>query len=140
MRGPLFVDLVFVDGGVTTEVEVPLPTLDAAFVLKAALVESGVRMRPDRLERDRVDAVMLAAACLTDEWAVEALAVAGQSEARRALRWLDSSLASPESRVARSVETFMRDQHGTPGGAEWAVSVAQSLARAVRTASGRAPA
>jgi hypothetical protein len=58
-RRPYFVSLAFADGDAITDVELPLPTLDAAFVLKAALAESGVRMRPDRRARYRVDAVML---------------------------------------------------------------------------------
>lgn len=45
-RGPYVVDAAFVDGATTTALELPLPRLDAAFVLKGALVASGVRTRP----------------------------------------------------------------------------------------------
>jgi len=51
-RPAVMVELELVDGSGSTVVDLPLPSLDAAFVLKAALVESGVRLRPDRRERD----------------------------------------------------------------------------------------
>lgn len=85
-RPTVMVELELVEGRGSTVVEVPLPSLDAAFVLKAALVASGVRLRPDRRERDTVDAVMLAAVCASDSAAVHALAEgSGRSEVKRAL-------------------------------------------------------
>lgn len=126
-RGPYFVEAMLHDGTTRVEVELPLPTLDAAFVLKAALAHDGVRTRADRQSRDRVDAVMLAAACVADRKAVRALSSATGKEAKRAVGWLRDKLASPSSAVARTVERHMLEEHGTPGGGEWAVQVAAQL-------------
>jgi hypothetical protein len=112
--------------------ELPLPTLDAAFVLKGALVESGVRTRPDRRRRDRVDAIMLAAACLTDDEALEALRQVPNKEARRALRWLAERVTHAESPVAEAIGGYLHDEHGLPGGADWAVEIAAALTSATR--------
>ena len=130
-RGPYFVDIDFVDRESTTTVELPLPTLDAAFVLKGALAASGVRMRPDRRERDRVDAVMLAAACASDPHAVAALRSTSNKEARRAIEWLQTSVASPASAVARTLGSYLSDEHGLDGGNEWTAGIAERLASAV---------
>lgn len=126
-RHPYFVDVEFVDEDTTTALELPLPTLDAAFVLKGALVESGVRTRPDRRRRDRVDAIMLAAACLTDDEALEALRQAQNKEARRALRWLAECVTHAESPVAKAIGDYLHDEHELPGGADWAVEIAAAL-------------
>jgi len=83
-RDTVFVEVGFVDAERTMRIELPLPTLDAAFVLKGALAASGLRTRPDRVDRDRIDAV-LAAACLHDEAALGALAAAAASEAKKSL-------------------------------------------------------
>lgn len=130
-RGPHFVEWLFVDGDVTTSVELPLPTLDAAFVLKAALVASGVRTRPDRRNRDRVDALMLAAACVSDEEAVAALRAATGKEARQAITWLQTKVSDPRSAVARTLEEYLDEQHGLPRGGEWAVGVSKRFETAL---------
>jgi hypothetical protein len=136
-RGPIFVDATFVDGDQAIEIELPLPTLDAAFVLKGALASSGVRTRPDRVDRDRIDAVMLAAACSTDEQVIAALAAAPQREATKALAWLDEKVAEPRSPVARTLERHMREQFGIVGGDKWAVGVSRHLLSSVRAVSAR---
>jgi hypothetical protein len=136
-RGPYFVECVLVDGDTTTEIELPLPTLDAAFVLKGALAASGVRTRPDRRDRDRVDAVMLAAACLSDEEALAGLGKATSGEARKAITWLQTKVNDPRSAVARTLENYLEQNHQLPGGGEWAAAVAANFSQAVATRTGR---
>lgn len=131
-RGPRFVDVAFVQGDRTAEVELPLPQLDAAFVMKGALAASGVRTRIDRRRRDRVDSVFLAAACASDDEAVAHLRRARTKEPRTALRWLEESLASVDSPVAEALEGHLREEYGIPQGDEWAVGVARRLRAAVR--------
>jgi len=130
-RGPSFVTVEFVDGNDGTELELPLPTLDAAFVMKGALTASGVRARADRRQRDRVDTVMLAAACLGDPAALAALRAAKGKEPRAALRWMREALADPGTPAARTLERHMADEHALTGGGEWAVGVAERLSRAL---------
>ena len=131
-RGVHFVDTVFLDEDSTTELELPLPQLDAAFVMKAALTASGVRVRQDRRHRDRVDSVFLAAACLNDEQAVRDLRAARGKEPRSALSWLAENLHSPDSAVGQTIEQQLREEYDIPDGGEWAVDVAQRLLREVR--------
>ena len=128
-RGVQFVHVELVDGPTTIALELPLPALDAAFVLKGSLAASGVRTRPDRRRRDRVDAIMLAAACLREPEAVEALRQARNREALRARRWL-AEISGPESAVPRAIEEHLADEHGVPGGGAWAVNVAEALTAA----------
>lgn len=121
----------------STVVEVPLPSLDAAFVLKAALVASGVRLRPDRRERDTVDAVMLAAVCASDSAAVHALAEgSGRSEVKRALALLREGLGRADRAAARRVVGYLQRERGVAPeiGAEWVVQVAARLAGMVDAA------
>jgi hypothetical protein len=129
-RGPVFVEASFVDGDRTTEIELPLPTLDAAFVLKGALAASCLRTRPDRVDRDRVDAVMLAAACLADDPALSALASAQAREPRAALAWLRDKLRPNEPAVAATLERHLREQYGISGGDAWAIGVAERVTHA----------
>jgi hypothetical protein len=111
--------------------------LDAAFVLKAALVASSIRMRPDRRITDTVDAIMLAAACTADQDCMRELAIyRGRSDVKDATGWIASGFSSPESAAARRISAHFED----PAGAEWAVrvselfgSVLQDHVRAVRT-------
>jgi hypothetical protein len=96
--------------------------LDAAFVLKAALVASGVRQREDRRITDTVDAVMLAAACTDDADAMTQLHdQRKRSDVRAAVRWMNEQFASPRSAAARRVATHI----GSEEGGEWAFTVAQ---------------
>lgn len=130
-RGPAFADVRFADAGRTTEIELPLPSLDAAFVLKGSLAASGVRTRPDRVQRDRVDAIMLAAACLQDAEARNALREATGKEPRDALRWLERA-ADDGSPVAATLEEHLRTQYAVQGGDEWARGIAAALVDASR--------
>jgi hypothetical protein len=130
-RGPRAVEVEFADGGDATELRLPLPTLDAAFVMKGALTSSGVRLRADRRQRDRVDTVMLAAACLQDADALQALRAAKGKEPRAALRWMRESLDDAGTPAAQALERHLLDEHALPGGGEWAVGVAERLARAL---------
>jgi hypothetical protein len=131
-RGPHPVDVQFVDGDATTALTLPLPTLDAAFVLKGALVQSGVRHRADRRRHDRVDAVMLAAACLRSDVALDALRVTRNKEARRALTWLGELAGHPQSAVALTLDAYLREEHDVLDGANWASEIAAALTSAVR--------
>lgn len=126
-RGVHFASAIFVDDAASRTMELPLPTLDAAFVLKAALVSSGVRKRPDRQRRDRVDAVMLAAACAHDPAAIAALRAPGNREAEQALRWLATAVDSPGSAVARAVAEHLEREHAVPNGGDWAVDVSRAI-------------
>lgn len=136
-RPTVMVELELVDGRGSTVVEVPLPSLDAAFVLKAALVASGVRVRPDRRERDTVDAVMLAAVCASDSAAVHALAEgSGRSEVKRALALLREGLGRADRAAARRVVDYLQRERGVAPeiGGEWVVQVAARLASRVDAA------
>jgi hypothetical protein len=108
----------------------PVVTLDAAFVMKAALVQSGYRTRPDLRVTDTADAAMLAAACAADKDAVEALREhRARSDVKAAFRCLEK-LARARSAEARRVEEHLAGS-GIEGGAEWAAAAAQKLVEAV---------
>jgi len=135
-RPPVLVEVTFGDGHDITVVTVPMPTLDAAFVLKAALV--GVRTRPDRLERDTVDALMLAGACASDADAVGSLAD-GESqsrEVRQSLALLEEGFDIPERAQARRVIGYLERERGIEIGyaGDWVVGVARSLLTKVGSA------
>ncbi len=100
--------------------------LDAAFVLKAALVASGVRQRSDLRTTDTVDAIMLAAACASDDDAMMELSGARRrSDVRSAVRWTSEQFTSPRSAAARRVASHV----GSEEGGEWAYAVAQRFSR-----------
>lgn len=132
-RGPRYATVEFVDGVATAVFELPLPTLDAALVLKGALVASDVRMQADRKERDTVDTVLLAAAAADDREAMVALSAgrAKSSEARRATEWLVRELGSPTGAAARRMATYLRREQGIGEGGEWAAGVAAAFGRAL---------
>ncbi len=133
-RPTVVVELELVDGPASTVVEVPLPSLDAAFVLKAALVASGVRLRPARRESDTVDAVMLAAVCASDSAAVQALAEGSRrSEVKRALAFLREGLDRADRAAARRVIDYLQRERGIASeiAGEWVVQVAARLASMV---------
>jgi hypothetical protein len=122
----------FSDGGGNHVLSLKLPTLDAAFVLKASLVQRGTRSRPDRQITDTADAIMLAAICADDDGAVGALKEhRRQSEVRDALRWIRRAFGSPRAAAAIRVQRHFESEAGLSTGAEWAVGVAGRLARAV---------
>lgn len=132
LRGSIAAHASFVDAGRSFDFQLPIPTLDAALVLKAALVESGVRTRPDRVRSDSVDAVMLAAACLRRPDALRALRDhRRRSDVRKSVRWLAHAFRSPTAVGSRRVEThFVGDGYG-PGGGRWAAEVASAFAAAL---------
>lgn len=132
LRGPLLFETRFVDGQQAVSSSLHLPRLDAAFVLKAALAESGVRTRPDRVITDSVDAIMLAAACLTDPPSLQALRdYRGRSDVRKALRWVDEAFRSNTAVGSRRAERHFEDEGAGTGAGEWAHRVAVSLAEAI---------
>lgn len=130
-RGTVDTEVTFVDGDEAIVARVPLPTLDAAFVLKGALMESGVRRRPDRVQRDTVDAAMLATACARDDAALAGLAERRSSgEARKAIKWVKESFTEPRAAAATRVAAHLERQ-GFPDGARWAVAGAAYFARRI---------
>jgi hypothetical protein len=70
--------------------------------------------------------------CLKDDEALEALRQAPNKEARRALRWLAERVTHAESPVAEAIGGYLHDEHGLPGGADWAVEIAAALTSATR--------
>lgn len=103
-------------------------TLDAAFVMKAALTAGGHRTRADRRITDTTDAVILAAACLRHDAAIEALAAnRRQSEAKAALGWIRERFGSPRAAMPQRVAGHF----GSEPAATWAVEVALALSRAI---------
>lgn len=122
----------FVDGPDEWSFELPIPTLDGAFVLKAALAESGVRTRPDRVRSDTVDAISIAAACVEERSSLVALREhARRSDVRRSVRWLAEVFRSPTAIGSRRVEDHFVDEGYGPGMGEWAHRVAGSLLEAI---------
>lgn len=108
------------------EFELYLPSLDAAFVLKGSLV--GLRRKFHRLESDTVDAICLAAACLEDSEAIDALREhRRRKDVGNALRWLSEGVGSAGSAASRRVAGYFEAEAGVPGGAEWAAATAASL-------------
>jgi hypothetical protein len=127
-RGPVEMEIRFP----TEAFRLPVVALDAAFVMKAALVDSGLRLRPDRRRTDTVDAAMLAAACLTEPEALEPLRQhRRRSDLKRASRFL-AKLARPTSAEARRVEDHFAEL-GLQQGAEWAAAVALKMIDALDT-------
>jgi hypothetical protein len=121
-RGPTEIDIRFA----TDLFRLPLVSLDSAFVMKAALVQSGARQRPDRRTTDTADAAMLTAACAEDADAVEALKThRRRSDVKTAGRFLDK-LARPAGAEARRVERHFAE-NGLDRGAEWAAAAARRL-------------
>jgi hypothetical protein len=128
LRGIEPTEVEFLDGDHTSNFVLPMPRLDAAFVLKAALAESGVRNRSDRQRVDTVDSLLLAAALLQDAESILALRDhRGRSDVKKSIRWLGASFADNESSgVARVVEYF-RDEFATEVDPQYAVRVAAQL-------------
>jgi hypothetical protein len=132
LRGPVAVVVRFVDGEDIAEFQVNVPHLDAAFVLKAALAHSGVRTRPDRVQNDSVDAIMLAAACSQEPASIEALREhRRRADVRKSLGWMEKAFRSPSAAGAGRVERHVADQGGGSGGGEWAHRIALALSSAL---------
>jgi hypothetical protein len=128
-RGPVPLTVVLRRGDVSRSFAMHAVTLDAAFVMKATLVVSGVRTEPDKRITDTADAVMLAAACARDPAAMRALA--GQranGEAKKAIAWIQDRFSSPTSAEARRVSRHTLSD----AGAAWAVDAAAAFTRALR--------
>ena len=122
------IELSFVEDERSRSFQLPMPTLDAAFVLKGGLV--GVRRRTDRLQRDTIDAISLAAACLRDEPSLRALAAdRKRSDVKAALGWLTSSFTSTSSAAARRVQRHFEDELDGIDGAQWSVEIASSFSQ-----------
>jgi hypothetical protein len=121
-RGADRLDLTLVADEGQRTFRLPIATLDAMLVMKAALAGAGVRMQQDRRIADTVDAVMLAAACAADPNSLRALEQhRNRSEPARALRWLAEAFDATDTREARRVERYCRDEYDRPDGASWAV-------------------
>ncbi len=127
LRGPIALELTLLDDR-PRSFELRTVQLDAAFVLKAALVASGVRTRFDRRITDTVDAVMLARACAADPDAMGALVRhKKRSDVKSAMRWIGQQFASERSAAAQRVSRHFDD----PAAADWAVEVARSFVSAL---------
>jgi hypothetical protein len=133
LRGPVTAAVSFVDNGSSFDFSLPIPTLDGAFVLKAALAQSGVRTRPDRVRSDSVDSITLAAACLSREEALAALCEhRRRSDVGKSLRWLAKAFRSPTAVGSRRIETHFEAEGYGPGGGRWAADVAAALGAAIQ--------
>jgi hypothetical protein len=121
-RGPVPLRIVLC-GAEPRKVTLSTITLDAAFVMKAALAASGVRTRPDRRVADTADGIMLAAACIDQPDAIAALrSNARRSEVRTAMNWIDKSFGSERAVGPRRFSEY--------AGAEadvWALDVARRM-------------
>lgn len=121
LRGPVQFELVLL-GKERRRFRFTTVQLDALFVMKATLTAGGLRPRADRRQADTVDSVMLAAACLQDDAAMDALvAHRRRSDVRAAVKWIGQKFESPRSAEARRVEAYT----GAREGAVWSVEVAQ---------------
>lgn len=131
LRGPVPTNVDFVDGRIFA-FRLPIPTLDAALVLKAALAASGARTRPDRVISDSVDAIMLAAACLERPETFRALRDHHRrSDVRKSVRWLADAFRSPTAVGARRAETHFDHEGYGAGGGRWAAEVAGAFGAAL---------
>jgi hypothetical protein len=125
IRGPVRGEIEFNSAGGGSNLLVGwFPALDAAFVLKAALVESGVRTRPDRVQTDTSDAVLLAAAMLADEGALATFREhASRSEVKRATKWFKGAFATSESIGSNRLRKTYRSEEAV----ELAMDIAERL-------------
>lgn len=128
LRGIRHVDVEFDDGSQVADLTLPLPTLDAAFVLKAALAESGVRRRADRRRVDTVDSLLLAAALLEK---ADDLAILREhqrrSDVRKALRWLNTSFSKRDSVGSARVAEYFSGEFGIEIDRDYGVRIALNL-------------
>jgi hypothetical protein len=126
-RGPLELELRLL-GEQRRSFRLQTVHLDAAFVLKATLVASGVRTRADRRVTDTVDAIMLAAACSRDTNAMGQLASSrSRTDVKKALRWVAEQFSSAQSNTARRVAAHFDDD----AAGDWAVEVARVFTTAL---------
>jgi hypothetical protein len=131
LRRPSPLSLTVASRGKTRRFKFPIITLDSAFVMKAVLTASR-RLRPDRRFTDTADAVMLAAACASDEVCMAALQKhRRRKDVREAIGWMTNSFASEKAAAARRVERHFETELGQPGGGVWAVDVSRRFRRAL---------
>lgn len=127
LRGPIPLELVLAEEDIST-FRFWTVHLDAAFVMKAALVASGARTRRDRATTDTVDAVMLAAACLDHGSAIDELGNhPRRSDVKTAVGWLAKSFKTSRSAAAQRVAAHA----GATEGADWSVEVAARFVSAL---------
>jgi hypothetical protein len=125
LRGTKFMQVQFVDAVRSATFDLPLPALDAAFVMKAALVAK--RSRVARLAIDTADAITLAAICANDDDSPAAIAEhRDRSDVKDAISFLES-LADVRGATARRIEEHFADQNGITGMGDWSVHVAQAM-------------
>lgn len=127
-RGRCDFSVTFHVDGTDHTVMLPLPQLDAAFVMKGALMQSGTRAKVSKARTDTVDAITLASACAANDEAVGAIGEnRKRSDVKKALRWLESSFADERSLAARRVGEHFAETHGQDDRDHWAVEVAREL-------------
>lgn len=133
LRRPTKLSLALADGEQEQAFELPVVKLDAALVMKGALVASGMRLKRDRRVTDTSDAVMLAAVCTADS---DGLAELRQNERRKdvreAIEWLTTAFSDEKSQAARRVEQHFESEFGQSGGGAWAVDASAHFAAALR--------
>lgn len=131
LRRPQMLALTIAHEGKERQFDLPIVSLDSAFVMKAVLTASR-RLRPDRRITDTADAVMLAAACAKDKEAITAL---GQhhrrKDVREATRWVTSSFETTTTAAARRVERHVQAELNQPGRAAWAVEVSRQFTKSI---------
>jgi hypothetical protein len=128
IRGPVEIPVEFDEGGSISRFLLPMPTLDAAFVLKAALAQSGVRNRADRRRVDAVDSLLLADALLRSPEALATLREnRGRNDVRKALRWLSSAFANSDSLGVARVAEYFSDEFTIEIDPNYGVRIASNL-------------
>jgi hypothetical protein len=129
IRGTCLVRVEFVDDASVVVFDLPLPRLDAAFVMKAALVAKGLRI--SQLSVDTADAIVLAALSLRDDEAHHALRMySSRSDVKAALDFL-RAMSSSTAASARRIERHFAEEEGVTGRGEWGARIAQALLRRV---------
>jgi hypothetical protein len=131
LRRPKPLSLIVAHGETEREFKLPIVSLDSGFVMKAVLTASR-RLRPDRRITDTADAVMLAAACVSDQESLLALREhRRRKDVREATRWMTSAFETETTAAARRIERHFEAEFGQAGGAAWAVDISGRFKRAL---------
>ncbi len=131
LRRPKSLALTVAHRKAEREFKLPIVSLDSAFVMKAVLTASR-RLRPDRRITDTADAVMLAAACASDETCMAALRQhQRRKDVREAVHWITESFATEMTASARRVERHFESELDQADGAKWAVAVSHRFQRSL---------
>jgi hypothetical protein len=131
LRRPKSLRLTITHEGTARRFELPIVSLDSAFVMKAVLTASR-RLRPDRRITDTADAVMLAAACIRDEEGIAALRQhRRRKDVREATRWMTTAFDVKTTAAARRVGRHFEAELGHQGGAAWAVDTSRRFGQLV---------